>query len=195
MSRDLSKVIRHLITLTGADPTKARIPRGKHRLNVHTQRVGDVRLITVAPAKGSIPRIDESALQQLCASADTVLLQGIIVALPPHDSLWLALAGARLQRQLSLPGNERNWDLFNKALAQAKNPANNQTLTDAWRVNLLEANYLAARSEEREDEDQGFGDAMKLLREAEDKYPDSANLLGSWSCCTSVSDIRRILIV
>ena len=36
MTRDVSKVIRHLIALTGADPTKARIPRGKHRLNPNT---------------------------------------------------------------------------------------------------------------------------------------------------------------
>lgn len=94
MTRDVSKVIRHLIALTGADPTKARIPRGKHRLNVHTQGVGDVRLITVAPTKGKLPRVDESAMQQLCAAADTVVLRGIVVALPPDDTLWLALAGA-----------------------------------------------------------------------------------------------------
>lgn len=94
MSHDVSKVIRHLIALTGADPTKARIPRGKRRLHVHTQRVGDVRLITVAPTKGTLPPVNESTLSQLCAVADTVLLRGIVVALPAHATLWLVLSGA-----------------------------------------------------------------------------------------------------
>ena len=94
MSHDVGKVIRHLIALTGADPTRARIPRGKRRLHVHTQRVGDVRLITVAPAKGPLPPVDESAISRLCATADTVLLRGIVVTLPTNATLWLVLSRA-----------------------------------------------------------------------------------------------------
>jgi len=94
MPQNLNNVIRHLIALTGADPRQARIPQGKHRLQVHTQRVGEVRLITVAPAKRTLPHIDTTALSHLETMNDTVLLQGIVTALPQSDALWLALAGA-----------------------------------------------------------------------------------------------------
>ena len=52
MNRDAPKVIRHLVALTGVDPCQTRIPRAKHWLKVHIQRVGDVRLITVVPSRG-----------------------------------------------------------------------------------------------------------------------------------------------
>ncbi len=55
MSHDVNTVIRHLLALTGADPRKARLPAGKRKVRVHTQHIGDVRLITVAPAQGTLP--------------------------------------------------------------------------------------------------------------------------------------------
>lgn len=94
MTQDVGRLIRYLLALSGADPCRARIPRGKHRLQVHTQRVGDVRLITVTPAKGTLPGVDEAALAHLAPAPDTVLLRGIVAAVSPTRPLWLVLAGA-----------------------------------------------------------------------------------------------------
>ena len=97
MNHDAPKLIRYLVALTGGDPCQTRIPKGKHRLRAHTQRVGDVRLITVVPARGTLPHladIDETALAPFVAAPGTVLLRGIITAVPPDKTLWLALPGA-----------------------------------------------------------------------------------------------------
>jgi hypothetical protein len=56
MNHDVDSVIRHLLALTGADPRKAKLPLGKRKVRVHTQRIGDVRLITVAPMRGHCPK-------------------------------------------------------------------------------------------------------------------------------------------
>ena len=94
MSHDVNTVIRHLLALTGADPRKARLPAGKRKVRVHTQRIGDVRLITVAPAQGTLPEVETPALNDVCAPTGAVLLRGIVLAPPHTDTLWLALEGA-----------------------------------------------------------------------------------------------------
>ena len=94
MSHDVNTVIRHLLALTGADPRKARLPLGKRKVRVHTQRIGDVRLITVAPMQGTLPEVEAPALNDVCAPTDAVLLRGIVLAPPHTDTLWLALEGA-----------------------------------------------------------------------------------------------------
>ena len=58
VNHDAPKLIRYLVALTGADLCQTRIPKGKHRLRAHIPRVGDVRLITVAPARGALPHLD-----------------------------------------------------------------------------------------------------------------------------------------
>jgi hypothetical protein len=94
MSHDVDTVIRHLLALTGADPRKAKLPAGKRKVRVHTQRIGDMRLITVAPMRGTLPEVDATTFNDVCASTDTVLLRGVVLAPPRTDTLWLALEGA-----------------------------------------------------------------------------------------------------
>ena len=94
MSHDVNTVIRHLLALTGADPRKARLPAGKRKVRVYTQRIGDVRLITVAPVQGTLPEVDATTLGDVCAPTGAVLLRGIVLAPPHTDTLWLALEGA-----------------------------------------------------------------------------------------------------
>ena len=94
MSHDVNTVIRHLLALTGADPRKARLPAGKRKVRVHTQRIGDVRLITVAPLRGQLPEVEAHTLSDVCAPTGAVLLRGIVLAPPHTDTLWLALEGA-----------------------------------------------------------------------------------------------------
>lgn len=94
MSFDVNNVIRHLLALTGADPRKAKLPLGKRKVRVHTQRIGDVRLITVAPMRGTLPEVDATTLGDVCAATGAVLLRGVVLAPPRTDTLWLALEGA-----------------------------------------------------------------------------------------------------
>ncbi len=94
MNHDIDTVIRHLLALTGADPRKAKLPLGKRKVRVHTQRIGDVRLITVAPLRGQLPEVDAATFSDVCASTDTVLLRGVILAPPRTKTLWLTLEGA-----------------------------------------------------------------------------------------------------
>ncbi len=94
MSRDVNAVIRHLLALTGADPRKARLPLGKRKVRVHTQRIGDVRLIIVTPLRDPLPEVETPALNDVCAPTGAVWLRGIVLAPPQATTLWLALEGA-----------------------------------------------------------------------------------------------------
>ena len=82
MSYELNTVVRHLMALAGADPRKVRLPEGKHKLRVHSQRIGDVRLVTVAPWQGTLPEVDAQGVAHLCAENDLLLLRGIVSAPP-----------------------------------------------------------------------------------------------------------------
>lgn len=93
MPYELNSIVRHLMALTGADPRKVRLPEGKHKVRVHVQRIGDVRLITVAPLQGKLSEVDDPTVAHLCAANDTVLLRGIVSAPPKAVRLWLALEG------------------------------------------------------------------------------------------------------
>ena len=97
VNHDATKLIGYLVALTGADLCQTRISRGEHRLRAHTQRIGDVRLITVVPTRGALPHLDagdEAALAPFVAAPGTVLLRGIIATVPPENALWLTLPGA-----------------------------------------------------------------------------------------------------
>ena len=89
---------------------------------------------------------------------------------------WLLLAIASLQQQIGLPQDDRNWDTFDEALGEAKK-ADKESLTDPWRIPLLEANQMVVRGEEQGERDQAVQNATELLRQAEEEYSDSANFL------------------
>ncbi|HQE91791.1 MAG TPA: hypothetical protein PLH19_03795 [Anaerolineae bacterium] len=93
MSYELNTLVRHLMALAGADPRKVRLPEGKYKLRVHSQRIGDVRLVTVAPWQGTLPEVDAQGVAHLCAENDLLLLRGIVSAPPRTKTLWLALDG------------------------------------------------------------------------------------------------------
>ena len=100
-------------------------------------------------------------------------------ALDAGDSAetWLSLAHARLKVQANLPSQERQWQEFDEALAEAKNPEGEESLANAWRVNLLEASYLAIRAEEQGKLEEGIRAAGDLLRQTEKNFPASAEFL------------------
>jgi tetratricopeptide (TPR) repeat protein len=98
------------------------------------------------------------------------------LAIQSAPETWLALARAEFQRQVRLSKEERNWDSFDEALAQAKKPDDKRPLADAWRLKLIEADSTLVRGEEQGDKDRAIRDALVLLQAAEKEHPESANL-------------------
>jgi hypothetical protein len=94
MSRQLDKVIRHMVAWAGGDPRQVRIPRVRHRLRIRTQRVGEVRLITVSPPRGNDRSSAEWTGGQLGEAAKAVVLRGLVVRIPATEGFWLAMEGA-----------------------------------------------------------------------------------------------------
>jgi exosortase len=87
---------------------------------------------------------------------------------------WLLLASASLQQQVGLPPGNRNWETFDNALDRAKK-ADKESLTNGWRLPLIEANQIVVRGEEQGKRDRAVQDATKLLRQAEEEYSESAD--------------------
>ncbi len=113
-------------------------------------------------------------------AAEAYYEQALSLGAPPET--WLALAGVRLQRQLRLPKTARDWDPFNKALAEAKKAQEKKPLADPWRLTLLEAEYLVARGEEKGQPAKAIHDAVELCRAAEREHPDAPRPVAGAGC-------------
>lgn len=86
------------------------------------------------------------------------------------------LARARFQRQKRLPEAARNWAPFRKAISGARATDGQASLPNAWRADLLQADYLVVIGEEKGDRRQGVRDAAEQLRQAEQRHPTSESL-------------------
>lgn len=98
-----------------------------------------------------------------------------VLDLDDNPETWLALAVARLQVQSRLPPGEREWDPFDEALSEAK--ARRESLSEPWRLSLVEADALVVKSRAAGQPNEAVGQAIDLLRQAESQYPDSERLL------------------
>ena len=105
-------------------------------------------------------------------AAEPYYEQALSLGAPPDT--WLALASVMLQRQVRLPKTARDWDRFDKALAEARKAQEKKPPADPWRLTLLEAEYLVARGEEKGQAAQGIGRAVELYRAAERAHPRCA---------------------
>ena len=94
MKQSLDKVIRHMVAWAGGDPCQVQLPRVKRRLDIHSQRIGDLHVITVGPSPRSPHGHLESMVTQEDPLSDTVVLCGVIVTLHGSDATWLVMAGA-----------------------------------------------------------------------------------------------------
>jgi tetratricopeptide (TPR) repeat protein len=99
------------------------------------------------------------------------------LAIDGAPETWLELARAEFQRQLRLSREERKWNSFDEALAQAKKADDRGPLVDTWRLNLIEADSTLVRGEDQGEKDRAMRDALVLLRAAEKEHPDSTDLL------------------
>jgi len=85
----------------------------------------------------------------------------------------LALAQALMQHQISLPKEARKWGEFVRELNLLKKLRSGGSLAEAWRLNLLEAEYTLVRAEEDGQREMGAMDALGLVRQAERDNADS----------------------
>lgn len=99
------------------------------------------------------------------------------LAIEAAPETWLALAWAEFQKQVRLAKEERNWDAFEKAVAEAKRVDGKNPLARPWRLDLCEVNSALVRGEEQGHKEQAVRDALTVLRAAEKKYPEAEGLL------------------
>ncbi|MBN1588463.1 MAG: tetratricopeptide repeat protein [Pirellulales bacterium] len=134
---------------------------------------------TVLRPKAALPRL-MAATAWMAAHRPDIATQRYEQALELEDTpeTWLLLAGAHYQRQTTSSDGKRDWEPFNKALAKAKDRAQQTRLPAAWRINLLEIDYLVASSEEKGKRAEALLRAKELLHQLENQHSDSAALLG-----------------
>jgi len=82
------------------------------------------------------------------------------------QNVWLILAQLHLQRQLQLPVEERDWLSVERALGEAE-----ETLADAWEVQLLKAEFAVALGGANAREQ-----ATEFLQSAETEHADDPRL-------------------
>jgi len=96
------------------------------------------------------------------------------------------LARARFLGQARLPEAQRAWGSFETALEELKKPERAARLPEAWRLAILEAQYLVATSKEDRADDEALAtsdpklqQAKQLLDQAQKDFSDSTALLQS----------------
>lgn len=105
------------------------------------------------------------------------------LAVRESPDAWLALAEAQLRWQQSRLAPQRKWQPFLEALDRAEQMLLQEPGTPdrPWRLNLLRAEYEATRSETAADVQRSSAaitSAVAQLRQAEQQFPDSAELAG-----------------
>ncbi len=128
--------------------------------------------------KAAAPRLQAASAWLLAGrpdAAETCYQQALTI--DASADTRLALAHAMLQRQTLAPVASRSWEGFDKALAEAKDAHAKKPISDAWRLKMLEIDYLAVRAQEGgESSAEATAKAVALCGEAEREYPDAVRL-------------------
>jgi len=91
--------------------------------------------------------------------------------LAPSSLTYYTLATALLQQQSVLSDEDRVWNRLEAAVAAAAERASDGILTENWRIDLLQADYLLAKATTEGIPEQGRQQALSVLRRATSKYP------------------------
>ena len=132
-----------------------------------------------AAAAGSKPETAIQHYERALALGDPASsgeANGLAVTGVQRAEVLFALARVRFQNQKRLPEEDRNWQPYLKAIGEAISSDGETLLPNAWRTDLLQADYLALVGETKGDRQQGIREAAQHLRQAEEKYPDSEGL-------------------
>lgn len=121
----------------------------------------------------AIPYYEQALSLERAAAADG--RQGSLTAAQLVETAF-RLAWVRYQRQLGLPVEDRKWDGVDQALTQVKALAGEGHLSRAWRIALLEADYVMIRGQQQRQLREMTATAKELLERAEQQFPESAAL-------------------
>jgi tetratricopeptide (TPR) repeat protein len=96
----------------------------------------------------------------------------VILSNQPTVEAWFLMARAEFTLQRQMAKSERSWDRFLSALGALKNsPVAQSGIGEAWRIDLLEAQYLSMRSLDGDiDKDQ----VRNAVLAGFEKYPDKS---------------------
>jgi tetratricopeptide (TPR) repeat protein len=83
---------------------------------------------------------------------------------------WSALALAQLQLQSSFPVEQRSWTRLEEALAALDQIAKQAPGSTRWQVEFIRAEYCIAKAKAANDVQRGIGEAVRVLRKAEERY-------------------------
>ncbi len=76
-------------------------------------------------------------------------LQRVVDAIDTPGA-WMALASSQYEATSRRPSHERDWEPFEKALAQTRAKIDGKEFAQAWLVDLLEANYRLATATDKQ---------------------------------------------
>jgi len=100
------------------------------------------------------------------------------LAIKPASETWLILADTHYRQQIHRPKSQRDWQPFRRAFAEAVAAAEKKSLSEPWRLRLLQAGALLAGAMDKSS-DKARVEAAELLRATESEHPRSAALLQS----------------
>ena len=83
---------------------------------------------------------------------------------------WSALAMAQMQQQLSLPPRQRSWSRCEQAIGVLRANKGQKEIAAPWRIDILWAEYLAAKGRAEGGPASGVDAALAVLRAAEEEY-------------------------
>lgn len=100
----------------------------------------------------------------------------LAVRLQPTSQAWFTLAKASFQQQLLLPPEERVSGRLEQAIGEASQRLGDGSLDEPWRIDLLNADFLATQGTDSEAQDAGRLEALAVLERAEAKFPEAKGL-------------------
>lgn len=85
---------------------------------------------------------------------------------------WSALAMAQMQQQLALPPRQRLWSRCEQAIGVLRANKGQKEIAAPWRIDILWAEYLAAKGRSEQGAAGGVEAALAVLKAAEEEYRD-----------------------
>lgn len=132
--------------------------------------------LAVAHAAASTSWLAANAIDVAIERAEQAVRAEETAPSGPTCRSWFALASAIFRQQLLLPPADRVWSRLDQALLTTQQHADDGTLPNPWRVDLLVADCTLARGDDSQSEPQRQAEAVALLQAAEAKFPTALEL-------------------
>jgi tetratricopeptide (TPR) repeat protein len=128
--------------------------------------------------KSAWPRLEAAAAWTAAGRPDTAASwYEQALAIDPASKTWLALAQVRLQRELRLPRNRREWGPVEEALSKAKKLSEKSPASERWQLRLLEADSVLVRADTPARREQATRECLATYGALEKDCPGVAGLL------------------